>query len=188
MKTLYHFQTAARIEAGPHSLNLLGDYLDQIGLNQIRSVFILTQPSIVSLGYADQIKEGLAKKGISSEVNTDIQPEPTEQNIEQVFQLFSEGGHDAILGIGGGSVLDAAKILSVLKTNEKPISALIGTNLVEKPGVPLVLIPTTSGTGSEVTPNAIVTFPEKELKIGIVSPYLLPSLVILDPVLTTGLP
>ncbi|MDI5788359.1 iron-containing alcohol dehydrogenase [Bacillus licheniformis] len=54
----------------------------------------------------------------------------------------------------------------------------IGTNLVEKPGVPLVLIPTTSGTGSEVTPNAIVTFPEKELKIGIVSPYLLPSLVI----------
>lgn len=149
-------------------------------------MFILTQPSIVSLGYADQIKEGLAKKGISSEVNTDIQPEPTEQNIEQVFQLFSEGGHDAILGIGGGSVLDAAKILSVLKTNEKPISALIGTNLVEKPGVPLVLIPTTSGTGSEVTPNAIVTFPEKELKIGIVSPYLLPSLVILDPVLTTG--
>ena len=88
MKTLYHFRTAARIEAGPHSLNLLGDYLDQIGLNQIRSVFILTQPSIVSLGYADQIKEGLAKKGISSEVNTDIQPEPTEQNIEQVFQLF----------------------------------------------------------------------------------------------------
>lgn len=62
MKTLYHFRTAARIEAGPHSLNLLGDYLDQIGLNQIRSVFILTQPSIVSLGYADQIKEGLQRK------------------------------------------------------------------------------------------------------------------------------
>ncbi|MCY8575993.1 iron-containing alcohol dehydrogenase [Bacillus haynesii] len=188
MKTLYHFQTAARIEAGAHSLNLLGDHLDQIGLNQIRSVFILTQPSIVSLGYANQIKDILAEKGISSKINTDIQPEPTEQNIEEVFQLFSKGGHDAILGIGGGSVLDAAKILSVLKTNEKPISALIGTNLVEKPGVPLVLIPTTSGTGSEVTPNAIVTFPEKELKIGMVSSFLLPSLVILDPVLTTGLP
>lgn len=88
MKTLYHFQTAARIEAGAHSLNLLGDHLDQTGLNQIRSVFILTQPSIVSLGYADQMKEVLAEKGISSEINTDIQPEPTEQNIEEVFQLF----------------------------------------------------------------------------------------------------
>lgn len=62
MKTLYHFQTAARIEAGAHSLNLLGDHLDQTGLNQIRSVFILTQPSIVSLGYADQMKEVLAEK------------------------------------------------------------------------------------------------------------------------------
>jgi alcohol dehydrogenase class IV len=110
------------------------------------------------------MKEVLAEKGISSEINTDIQPEPTEQNIEEVFQLFSEGGHDAILGIGGGSVLDAAKILSVLKTNEKPISALIGTNLVEKPGVPLVLIPTTSGTGSEVTPKRFCDVPGERIK------------------------
>ncbi|ATH73635.1 iron-containing alcohol dehydrogenase [Bacillus sp. FSL W7-1034] len=184
----YHFQTASHIVSGAHSLELLGEKLELLGLSKLRSIFILTQPSIVSLGYADQIKTELAKKGIASEISTEIKPEPTEENIEDVFQTFLKGEHEAIIGIGGGSVLDAAKILAVLKTNDQPISDLVGTNLVKKRGVPTILIPTTSGTGSEVTPNAIVTFPEKELKIGMVSPYLLPDLVILDPALTLKLP
>nr|WP_250620864.1 iron-containing alcohol dehydrogenase [Bacillus subtilis] len=170
------------------SLDLLGEKLDGLGLSGLTSIFILTQPSIVSLGYADHIKSELTKKGITSEISTAIKPEPTEENIEEVFQTFLQGEHDAIIGIGGGSVLDAAKILAVLKTNDEPISALVGTNLVKRRGVPTILIPTTSGTGSEVTPNAIVTFPEKELKIGMVSPHLLPDLVILDPALTLNLP
>lgn len=184
----YHFKTASHIVSGAHSLELLGEKLELLGLSKFRSIFILTQPSIVSLGYADQIKTELAKKGIASEISTEIKPEPTEENIEDVFQTFLKGEHEAIIGIGGGSVLDAAKILAVLKTNDQPISDLVGTNLVKKRGVPTILIPTTSGTGSEVTPNAIVTFPEKELKIGMVSPYLLPDLVILDPALTLKLP
>ncbi|MBQ4841076.1 iron-containing alcohol dehydrogenase [Bacillus safensis] len=186
--THYHFQTASHIVSGAGSLDLLGEKLDSLGLSRLTSIFILTQPSIVSLGYADHIKRELAKKGIASEISTEIKPEPTEENIEDVFHTFLRGEHDAIIGIGGGSVLDAAKILAVLKTNDQPISALVGTNLVEKRGVPTILIPTTSGTGSEVTPNAIVTFPEKELKIGMVSPHLLPDLVILDPALTLNLP
>lgn len=184
----YHFQTASHIVSGAGSLDLLGEKLDGLGLSGLTSIFILTQPSIVSLGYADHIKRELAKKGIASEVSTEIKPEPTEENIEDVFHTFLRGEHDAIIGIGGGSVLDAAKILAVLKTNDQPISALVGTNLVKKRGVPTILIPTTSGTGSEVTPNAIVTFPEKELKIGMVSPHLLPDLVVLDPALTLNLP
>ncbi|MCM3026478.1 iron-containing alcohol dehydrogenase [Bacillus safensis] len=186
--THYHFQTASHIVSGAGSLDLLGEKLDGLGLSGLTSIFILTQPSIVSLGYADHIKRELAKKGIVSEISTEIKPEPTEENIEDVFHTFLRGEHDAIIGIGGGSVLDAAKILAVLKTNDQPISALVGTNLVKKRGVPTILIPTTSGTGSEVTPNAIVTFPEKELKIGMVSPHLLPDLVILDPALTLNLP
>lgn len=186
--THYHFQTASHIVSGAGSLDLLGEKLDGLGLSGLTSIFILTQPSIVSLGYADHIKRELAKKGIASEISTEIKPEPTEENIEDVFHTFLRGEHDGIIGIGGGSVLDAAKILAVLKTNDQPISALVGTNLVKKRGVPTILIPTTSGTGSEVTPNAIVTFPEKELKIGVVSPHLLPDLVILDPALTLNLP
>ncbi|TQR25088.1 iron-containing alcohol dehydrogenase [Bacillus safensis] len=186
--THYHFQTASHIVSGAGSLDLLGEKLDGLGLSGLTSIFILTQPSIVSLGYADHIKRELAKKGIASEISTEIKPEPTEKNIEDVFHTFLRGEHDAIIGIGGGSVLDATKILAVLKTNDQPISALVGTNLVKKRGVPTILIPTTSGTGSEVTPNAIVTFPEKELKIGMVSPHLLPDLVILDPALTLNLP
>lgn len=93
-----------------------------------------------------------------------------------------------MIGIGGGSVLDAVKLLSVQATNPKSIREMLGTGLVDKPGIPTILIPTTSGTGSEVTPNAIVTLPEEELKLAVVSPHLYPKLVILDPMLTLTLP
>jgi alcohol dehydrogenase class IV len=85
-------------------------------------------------------------------------------------------------------VLDATKLLAALRTNESGIEEMLGTDRVAHAGLPTVLVPTTSGTGSEVTPNAIVTFPEQELKIGVVSRHLLPNAAILDPELTISLP
>ncbi|WP_122235607.1 iron-containing alcohol dehydrogenase, partial [Pseudomonas savastanoi] len=85
-------------------------------------------------------------------------------------------------------VLDAAKLFAVMLTNDTPLKDLLGIDKVTHPGKPMVLVPTTSGTGSEVTPNAIVTLPDEELKIGVVSRHLLPTLVILDPLLTLSLP
>lgn len=187
MQTIYQFQTAQNIVAGPNSLQLLGEKLNLLGV-EVKSALIITQPPMVDLGFVEQIANPLKEKGISVDTNTNILPEPTLENIEQVFEATASNNYDVLIGIGGGSVLDTTKILSVLKTNDASVEQLLGTDLVANPGVPTILIPTTSGTGAEVTPNAIVTLPDQELKVGIVSKYLLPTLVILDPVLTLKLP
>ncbi|MCM8711694.1 iron-containing alcohol dehydrogenase [Clostridium sp. SYSU_GA19001] len=184
---LYQFQTADHIIAGQNSIESLSEHLHLIG-TKVESVLVLTQPPIKALGFLDKIVTQLVNKGITVDVNMDILPEPTVDNIKDVFGQVGNKEYDAIIGIGGGSVLDTTKIIAVLKTNDSPIEELFGTNLIKKPGVPTILIPTTSGTGAEVTPNAIVTVPEQELKIGIVSKYMLPRLVFIDPILTLGLP
>ncbi|WP_248926082.1 iron-containing alcohol dehydrogenase [Paenibacillus hamazuiensis] len=187
MKALYRFQTANHIAAGQNSLQQLCDHLHLTGV-PVKSVLIVTQPSIIKLGVIDEIVRQLSGKGIHADVNTGVLPEPTVGNIEEVFAGIADITYDVLIGIGGGSVLDTTKILSVLKTNDCSVRELLGTDLVKKPGIPTVLVPTTSGTGAEVTPNAIVTLPEEELKVGVISKFLLPKLVIIDPVLTLGLP
>ena len=187
MQPIYSFQTAKQIIAGKESLKRLKDDIKLVSKN-INSALIISQPSISDLGFVGTIKEQLEDQGIYVNINLDILPEPTVENIEDVFQQTSNTKYDVLIGIGGGSVLDTTKIVSVLMTNDKQVRELLGTDMVEKAGVPTVLIPTTSGTGAEVTPNAIVTIPEEELKIGIVSNHLLPALVVLDPLLTVGLP
>lgn len=187
MNNLYNFQTADHIISGRNSIQSLKDYLHLTGVNA-KSILIVTQPPIKSLGFVDGIVSQLSSNGIKSDINTDILPEPTDSNIAAVFHSLNKKHYDILIGIGGGSVLDATKILSVLITNDRSISELLGTDLVEKPGIPTILIPTTSGTGSEVTPNAIVTLPDQELKVGIVSRHLLPNIVFIDPILTLGLP
>lgn len=187
MNLFYQFQTAEHIIGGANSVDRLAEHLHLIGRN-LKSALIVTQPSMRRLGFIDNITHQLDLKGIKADVTTRILPEPTIGNIEEVFESIRQQSYDFLIGIGGGSVLDAVKILSVLFTNEKSLSDLLGTDLVEHPGIPTALIPSTSGTGSEVTPNAIVTLPDEELKIGVVSKYLFPKLVILDPVLTLSLP
>ncbi|TDF95439.1 iron-containing alcohol dehydrogenase [Paenibacillus piri] len=188
MQQLYRFQTAAHIVAGRNSIQALADNLHFTGIHDVKSVLIITQPSIKALGVIDDIVGQLSVKGIKADINTNVLPEPTVGNIEEVFQCIGNEHYDVLIGIGGGSVLDTTKIISVLKTNNNSIRELLGTDLVAKPGLPTILIPTTSGTGAEVTPNAIVTLPDEELKVGIVSKYLLPKVVIIDPMLTLGLP
>lgn len=187
MQRLYQFQTANHLIAGPNSIERVGEHLSLLG-TEVKSALIITQPSMKRLGFVEKLIHQLSDKGVSTNVNIDVLPEPTIKNIEEVFQAIGKEQYDVLIGFGGGSVLDATKILSVLQTNNQSIRELLGTDLVKNPGTPTILIPTTSGTGSEVTPNAIVTLPDEELKIGIVSKYLLPKLVVLDPVLTLSLP
>lgn len=186
MTTIYSFQTAGRIIAGNDSLRELKNHLSILG--DVKKAAIITTPFFETSSFIELIGEQLTGADISYEVLAEIQPEPTVGHIEDVFASLSGQSFDLLIGLGGGSALDAAKILSVMSTNDLPLRDLIGTDKVEKEGIPTILIPTTSGTGSEVTPNAIVTVPEAELKEGVVSRYLLPSLVILDPVLTLTLP
>lgn len=182
----YFFQTARRIIAGCGSLERIADHLQKLG--SLKSVLLVSQPFLQSSGTLDEVTRLLNNGGIAVHWNTDVKPEPTIAQLEELYNAIAEVPCDAIIGIGGGSVLDVVKLLSVMKTNRLSVREMLGTDLIPNPSIPTVLIPTTSGTGSEVTPNAIVTLPEEELKIGVVSSYLLPALVILDPLLTLGLP
>lgn len=186
--SIYKFQTADHIVAGREAVDNISEHLSLLNL-PIKQALLITQPALIAAGAAEKVEKALEAVGITVDLTTDVEPEPTLENIERVFsETVGVKDYDVLIGLGGGSILDTTKLLSVLKTNDTALENLLGTDLVEKAGVPTILIPTTSGTGAEVTPNAIVTLPEQELKIGVVSRYLLPDLVLLDPTLTTGLP
>lgn len=188
MTSTYHFQSVKHIVHGPHSLDQLADKLALLD-RPVRRIAFITQPVIEQMGVVERVAAALAQRDVQTLVVRDVQPEPSIENVETVFrEQIAPFAPDAILSIGGGSVLDAAKLFAVRLTNDEPLRQWLGVDLIKRPGVPLVLVPTTAGTGSEVTPNAIVTLPDEELKVGIVSRHLLPQLVILDATLTVGLP
>ncbi|MFK4444069.1 alcohol dehydrogenase class IV [Caballeronia udeis] len=188
MSNPYHFQTVKHIVHGAGSLNLLPEKLALLD-TPIKRIALITQPAIEALGVIEQVVAGLAAKDVEVLVVRDVEPEPTIGNVEAVFRdQIAPFAPQAILSIGGGSVLDAAKLFAVRLTNDQPLREWLGIDLIRNPGVPMILVPTTAGTGSEVTPNAIVTLPDEELKVGIVSRHLLPQIVILDASLTLGLP
>ncbi|WP_027780697.1 MULTISPECIES: iron-containing alcohol dehydrogenase [Burkholderia] len=186
--TTYHFQTVKHIVHGAGSLATLPDKLALLD-TPVERIALITQPSMEALGIADRVIASLNAKDIDVRIIRGVEPEPTIGNVETVYnEQIAPFAPQAILSIGGGSVLDAAKLFAVRLTNDEPLQNWLGIDLIKQPGVPMILVPTTAGTGSEVTPNAIVTLPDESLKVGIVSRHLLPQIVILDAELTLGLP
>lgn len=118
----------------------------------------------------------------------DVPPEPSDADVERILQERDLRGVDFVVGVGGGSVLDVAKLLSALAHPESPSLAelLAGTKVTQR--VKALMVPTTAGTGSEATPNAILAIPARETKQGIISPVLLPDYVALAPELTVTMP
>jgi alcohol dehydrogenase class IV len=118
----------------------------------------------------------------------DVPPEPSDADVERILQELDLRGVDFVVGVGGGSVLDVAKLLSALAHPESPSLAelLAGTKVTQR--VKALMVPTTAGTGSEATPNAILAIPARETKQGIISPVLLPDYVALAPELTVTMP
>jgi len=188
MNTVYHFQGVKHIVHGPNSLDQLPEKLALLD-KPVRRIAFITQPVMENNGVAGRVVEALKAKDIEALIVRGVEPEPTIENVESVYREQIEPfAPDAVLSIGGGSVLDAAKLFAVRLTNRQPLREWLGIDLIAAPGVPLILVPTTAGTGSEVTPNAIVTLPDEQLKVGIVSRHLLPQLIILDATLTLDLP
>ncbi|KVE85584.1 iron-containing alcohol dehydrogenase [Burkholderia cepacia] len=186
--TTHHFQTVKHIVHGAGSLATLPDKLALLD-TPVERIALITQPSMEALGIVDRVIESLNAKDVDVRIIRGVEPEPTIGNVETVFnEQIEPFAPQAILSIGGGSVLDAAKLFAVRLTNDEPLRNWLGIDLIKRPGVPMILVPTTAGTGSEVTPNAIVTLPDESLKVGIVSRHLLPQFVILDAELTLGLP
>lgn len=130
----------------------------------------------------------LRRAAAEVQVIDDVLPEPSDADVERILQERDLRGVDFVVGVGGGSVLDVAKLLSALAHPESPSLAelLAGTKVTQR--VKALMVPTTAGTGSEATPNAILAIPARETKQGIISPVLLPDYVALAPELTVTMP
>lgn len=185
MQGLTMFQTTPRLVMGPGALGRIVDELRRLGGGK---VLVATDPGIVRIGLADRL-EGLLSAGGIDFVRFDaVEPDPSIQTALAAAELAKKENVQAVIGLGGGSALDIAKVAAVLAGNDGPVSGYFGIDLIPRPGLPTILVPTTAGTGSEVTPIAILSDHEEKLKKGIVSPHLFPKTALLDPELTLGLP
>ncbi len=151
-----------------------------------KRLFIVTLPFMIPAikDTTDVIKEN----GVSVGYYTDISAEPSIQDYKKVLNIAKEFQADSFLGIGGGSVLDVTKLVATLIESEQKIEDLFGTGLISKKGKWFACMPTTSGTGSEVSPNAILLDEEDMLKKGVVSPFLMADAAYIDPKLTWSVP
>lgn len=179
------FQTTSRIIRGAGTLSEVASEILRLKKSK---VMVVTDPGIVAVGIVAKLEKILAAANIGYTIHDQIEPDPPLQLAVETAEKLKATATDLVIGIGGGSAIDIAKVAAVLVTNEKEINSLIGIDLVEKAGLPTIIIPTTAGTGSEVTPIAILSDHDEKLKKGIVSPYLFPTIALLDPELTVGLP
>ena len=167
----------------------LDHLMDEVQRFDAKKVLVVTDPMLEKLGITDMIIEPLAAAGIQTELYTEVVPEPPLEVGEKLVRFTREREFDLIIGLGGGSALDLAKLAGVLATHEGDVADylnLTGTRSLTHKGLPKILIPTTSGTGSEVTNIAVLSL--ATTKDVVTHDYLLPDAAIVDPALTVSLP
>ncbi|WP_051798575.1 iron-containing alcohol dehydrogenase [Catenuloplanes japonicus] len=153
-----------------------------------RRVLAVVDPFLTGTPFYTELIGGMTDAGLDVRVYSDITPELPVGTLDAAGRTARDFGPDVIVAIGGGSALDAAKLIALLAAHGGPLAGYYGENLVPGPVVPIVALPTTAGTGSEVTPVAVVSDPARELKVGISSPFLVPAAAIVDPELTLAVP
>ena len=177
---------AGRIVAGAGSLSRLPELAAEF---KAKHVLVVSDKGVAAAGLVEPAQRSLAAAGLRVTVLADTPPEPEVRDVDAVLDAARAAGRpDLVVGIGGGSAMDVAKIVAVLLAHPASLRDLLNKAPIPARGLPTVMVPTTAGTGSEATPNSIILVPEDELKIGIVSPLLMPDAVILDPLLTLTLP
>ena len=151
-----------------------------------KQLFVVTAPPIMPL--IEDAMMQLQKAGIGWTVYSNIKAEPTVNDFMEVLGMARSFGADSVVGIGGGSVLDVAKLVAAFTNSSQRVEDCFGTGFIKAKGLWLACLPTTAGTGSEVSPNAILLDERDHLKKGIVSPYLLADAAYVDPKLTWTVP
>jgi alcohol dehydrogenase class IV len=152
-----------------------------------KSVLLVTDPGLRQLGLADPAIASLEAAGHSVAVFDKVEADPSRDTLLQAVEFGREAGATGVLGFGGGSSLDVAKLVALLLGSGEDLDEAWGVAQAKGPRLPLVLVPTTAGTGSEVTPVSIITVGAEE-KRGVSSPVILPDIAVLDADLTVGLP
>ncbi|MGC8811272.1 MAG: iron-containing alcohol dehydrogenase, partial [bacterium] len=185
MVNIFTFRAAPEITFGAGSVQQLGQKLKNYG---VQKLLLVVDQGFAKIGPLAKITEPLEKEGIKFTVFDQVEPEPRVETADECGSLAKKEKFDFIIGVGGGSALDTAKAAAILATNEGRAKDYQGLNKVPRPGIPKGMIPTTAGTGSEVTFTAVFINEAEKKKAGINSPYLFPEIAILDPELTLSLP
>ena len=180
----YSLKMPKNIIAGEHAI----EQLSGIIATGIKKIVIFTDKGILGAGLADLPKALIEKAGVDYTIISEIPAEPSYHEAQAMVDEFKKEQADFIIAIGGGSVMDVAKLASILATDEYKVKDLLDDPLLAKKQITSLMIPTTAGTGAEATPNSIVGVPEKELKIGIVNPEMIADYVLLDSRMIKNLP
>lgn len=181
---LMPFKWPRMFEGTGSSLDLIRHMADE----GHRNVLLVTDAVLVKLGVLEKMKAELETQGVKYVIFDGVEPNPTVEQIEAGYRMLKENGCQAILAVGGGSPIDAAKMIGARAKNNKPVVKLTGLLRVHKGMLPLYAVPTTAGTGSEVTIAAVVSDTANKRKVAAMDLRLLPKAAALDGALMTGLP
>ena len=184
----WNFPTAVRFGVG--RISELADACKSLGINK---PLLVTDPGIAALPMISEAIAANEAAGLPTGLFSDVQPNPISKNVEDGITVYRNGGHDGVIAFGGGSALDAAKVIAFMAGQTRPMWDFedVGDNWARAnpDGIaPIIAVPTTSGTGSEVGRAGVITNEETHIKKVIFHPKMMPGVVISDPALTVGLP
>jgi alcohol dehydrogenase class IV len=181
----FNFYIPTSIKTGRGISKSVSGFLRSLGHNK---VFLVTDKGVRNAGILQSIESSLQEAEVSYEIFDEVIPNPSAENIMLGVQKLKAYHPDSVLAIGGGSSIDTAKGIAIMATNPGDILDYEGVGKVPNPGLTLTVIPTTSGTGSEVTASTIVTNTTTQFKAAVISPFLFPTYAFLDAELTINLP
>ncbi len=185
MRQTWTFHTAGQLLFGPSACQQLGEVAARLGS---RRVLVVTDPILLRAGLVEQVHAPLSEAGVRVEIFSGGEPEPSLHAAEACIASARAFHPDAVLGLGGGSNMDLAKIAATILSHGGTPRDYVGDDRVPGPLLPLLCLPTTAGTGSEVSAASVLTDTENHIKVGILSNYLRPRVAIVDPLLTVSCP
>ena len=185
MLVAYQFQTPTKIISG---IGSTAEIIKELNDLHAKKVLLITDPGLVQAGIAQQVVEMLKQAAVEVEIFDAVEPDPSIQVATKAAEMAKNVKANVLIALGGGSAIDTAKSAALLVTNGGYLKDYAGVNKVVKPILPLIAVPTTAGTGSEVTIFAVMSDPDKQEKFTISSALIAPAVAVLDPLLTLKLP
>jgi alcohol dehydrogenase class IV len=184
MMQTFQFKAPSVIVNGPGAAKEVGSFAKGLG----KKALIVTDNLLEKIGLLNEIKKALEVAGIPFTTYDKVVTEPTMDYTGEGLKIYQEVKADFLIAVGGGSPIDTAKGISALATNPGKMSDFEGANKIPTPGAPLIAIPTTAGTGSEVTQFTIITDTTRDVKMLIASPNVMPRVALVDPMMTLLMP
>lgn len=181
----FRFVHRADVAFGKNRAAELPEELADLGVDH---PMIVTDPTLPEVGVIDPIVDALEEEGIAYSLYDEVEPNPRVATVETGSDILEDEGCDGVIGVGGGSSMDTAKAISALATNGGNYEDYEGQGNLPTDPHPIITVPTTIGTGSEVTPFTVITDPERDEKLGVGDPKLIPDVALLDPLLLESLP